>query len=61
MRDKLVELLEGSRIEQQADPFAGRELAGLVLAAKPLVAAAKFRPPLEIFEMFQNVHQIGSV
>ena len=39
MRDELVEFFESARIEQEVDPFARGELAGLVLPANPLFAA----------------------
>ena len=38
---KLVDLDEGAGIEQQLEPLARRLLAGLVLAANPLLAAAE--------------------
>ena len=40
VRHQLVELLERARIEQQLDPLARRELAGLVLALLAILAAA---------------------
>ena len=52
MRDELVELFERAGIEQEIDPLAGGQLAGLVLAAHPLLAAAllgaafEFREPI---------------
>jgi len=50
MRDELVELLEGARIEQQVDPFARGQLAGVVLAAQPVLAAAELGAAFEIGE-----------
>jgi hypothetical protein len=41
VRDELVDLLERPGIEEQVDPLAGGELAGLVLAAEPILAAAQ--------------------
>jgi hypothetical protein len=50
MRDELVEFLEGAGIEQEVDPLAGGELAGVVLPAQPLLAASELRAALEIGE-----------
>ena len=50
MRDELVELFEGARVEQQIDPLAGRQFAGAVLPAEPLVAAAELGAAFEIGE-----------
>ena len=47
VRDQLVHFLEGAGIEQQLHALAGDELAGLVLAAQPLLAAAQLRQPFE--------------
>ena len=48
MGDELVDFLEGAGIEQQLDPLARRQLAGLVLALEALLAAAQFGAALEI-------------
>ena len=50
MRDELVELFEGAGIEEKIDPFAGGELARVVLAFETLVAAAELGTALEIGE-----------
>ena len=50
MRDELVELFEGARIEEQIDAFASRQLAGVVLPAQPLLAAAELGAAFEIGE-----------
>ena len=50
MRDELVELFERARIEQEIDPLARGQLAGLVLAAQPLLAAALLGAAFEIRE-----------
>jgi hypothetical protein len=50
VRDELVDLLEGARIEQEVDALARRQLPGFALAAKPLFTAAEFRAPIEIGE-----------
>src|SRR5262249_2335629 len=54
--DELVELLEGTWIEQEVDPLAGGEPAGLVLAAQPLLAAAELGPALEVRERVVGGH-----
>ena len=56
VRDELVELLERARIEQQIDPLARRQLAGLVLAAQALFAAAQLGAPLEIGQDVGGIH-----
>jgi hypothetical protein len=48
MRDELVEFFEGAGIEQEIDPFARGELAGVVLPAQPVLAAAELGPAFEI-------------
>jgi len=50
MRDELVELFERARIEQQIDPFARGQLAGVVLPAQPLLAAAELGAAFQIGE-----------
>jgi hypothetical protein len=50
VRDELVEFFEGARIEQQIDPFAGREFSRVVLALEALFAAAELGAALEIGE-----------
>jgi hypothetical protein len=49
--DELVDLVERARIEEEIDPLARGELAGLVVAAQPIRAAAKLRAPLEVVEV----------
>ena len=41
MDDQLVDLQEGSGVEQDLEPLAGGLLAGLVLAAHALLAAGQ--------------------
>ena len=53
MRLEPVELDEGARIEQLLDALAGRELAFLVLAAQPLLAAAEERVTIATFELLE--------
>ncbi len=50
VRDELVELLERAGIEQEVDALARGQLAGLVLAAQPLLAAALLGPAFEFRE-----------
>ena len=56
MGDELVDLLERARIEQEFDPLARRQLAGLVLLAEPILAAAELRAALQLFEILERVH-----
>ena len=49
--DELVDLVEGAGIEEQIDPLARRELAGVVLPLQPIVAAAALGAALEVREM----------
>ena len=60
--DELVELLERAGIEQQLDPLARGQLAGVVLALEALLAAAELGAPLEVGEMSDRIHvmSIGS-
>ena len=44
-------------IEQEIDPLARRELAGVVLPLQPIVAAAAFGAALEVCEMLEWVHE----
>ena len=55
MGDELVDFLEGSRIEQQIDALARRQLSGLVLPLQPVFAAAEFRSPFEIIEIGEGL------
>jgi hypothetical protein len=57
VRDELVDLLERAGIEQQVDPLARGQLAGLVLLAQAGLAAAEFGAALELLEMLQLVHR----
>jgi hypothetical protein len=50
MRDELVEFFEGAGIEQQVDPLTGCQLAGGVLPAEALFAAAELGAPFEVRE-----------
>ncbi len=50
MRDELVDFLEASGVEQQIDPLARGQLAGVVLPLQPIVAAAVLSAALEILE-----------
>ena len=54
MRDELVDLLEGAGIEQQVDALARRQLAGLVLPAEALLAAAELGAALEVLEVLDQ-------
>ena len=51
VRHQLVELLERARVEQGLHALARRQLAGVVLALQPLLAAAEFRAPLEVRQL----------
>ena len=53
VRDELVDLLEGPGIEQQIDALARGQLAGFVLPAEAILAAAQFRAALQLFEMLE--------
>ena len=50
MRDEFVEFFEGAGIKQQIDAFACRQLAGVVLPAQPVFAAAELGAAFEIGE-----------
>src|SRR5438132_1213421 len=50
VRHVLVDLFEGAGIEEKIDALARRQLARFALAAKPLLAAAQLRAPIEIGE-----------
>ena len=50
VRDELVRLFERAGVEQQVDALARGELAGVVLLAYPVSAAAQFRETLELGE-----------
>ena len=50
VRDEPVEFFEGARIEEEIDPFAGREFSRIVLALPALFAAAELGAALEIGE-----------
>ena len=56
VRDELVELFERAGIEQEIDPLAGGQLAGFVLAAQPLRAAALLGPAFEFRERLGGIH-----
>ena len=51
VRDELVDFVERSGIEQQIDPLARRQLAGVVLPFEAILAAAEFGAALEVCEM----------
>ena len=53
VRDQLVELLEGARVEQQRHALARGELAGLVLPREAVFPAAELREPLELGQLRQ--------
>ncbi len=57
VRDQLVELLEGAGVEQQFHPLAGRQLALLVLAPHPRLAAPELRRLLQLRQLFVLVHR----
>ena len=57
MRDELVDLLERAGVEQQVDALARRQLAGLVLAAQALLAAAQLGEALEVGETLGRSHR----
>ena len=48
MGDELVDFLERAGVEEQLHALARHELARLVLPAQPVLAAAQFRPALEL-------------
>ena len=50
----LSTLLEGAGIEEQLHALARHELAGLVLPAQALLAAAEFGAPLEVAQRRQS-------
>ena len=54
--DQLVDLLERAGIEQQLDPLARGQLAGVVLLRQPFHAAAFFGAAFEITKSFDGVH-----
>ena len=51
MRDELVDLFEGARVEQQLDALARRQLAGRALPLEPFFSAAKLGPPFQLVEL----------
>jgi hypothetical protein len=57
--DELVDFLEGAGVEQEVDALARGELAGFVLPAAALVAAAQLRKTLELGESIRQVHLIS--
>jgi hypothetical protein len=48
MGDELVDFLEAAGVEEQIDPLAGGELAGVMMTAQPLVPAPFLRAALQI-------------
>ena len=60
MRDELVDLLEGAGIEEQIDSLPRGQLAGLVLPAQALFAAAQLRAALEVFEIGRSARHLAS-
>src|SRR4029077_10778111 len=59
VRDELVDLFEGARIEQQFDPLARGQLAGGVLLVAPFAAAAELGGAFELRECPMWIHQRG--
>ena len=57
MRDKLVELDKASRIEQQLDPLAGCELAGLMLFLNASFTATEFAAQGAVLSRDGRSHQ----
>lgn len=51
MQLETIELAEGSRVEQQLDALARRQLAALVLALDPLRAPAELRLGVQLIEL----------
>ena len=56
VRDQLVDFLERAGVEQQIDALARRQLAGVVMTAKTLLAAAKLGEAFEIGEAGGGIH-----
>ena len=56
VRDELVDLFEGARVEQQVDALARRQLAGRALPLEALFAASQLGPPFELVERALRVH-----
>jgi hypothetical protein len=56
MRHQLVDLFERARVEQQLDPLASGQLAGVVLFLLPRFAAAELGATLEVA---QGVMRVG--
>src|SRR4029077_14929214 len=54
--DEFVEFLERAGIEEQIDSLPRRQLARLVLAPKPLLAAAPFGAALEVRQRVAGIH-----
>ena len=54
MGDERVDLVEGAGIEQQRDALARGELAGLVLTAKPILAAAELGATEQLAEALRH-------
>jgi hypothetical protein len=57
MGDEFVELFERAGIEKKVEPFARRQLPGVVLAAQPLFSAAELGTLLEIRERVARIRQ----
>ena len=61
VRDQLVGLAERAGIEEEVDPFARGQLAGVVLPPAARLAAARLRAALVVRQRFQFVHAVRSV
>ena len=61
VRDELVDLLERAGIEQEVDALARGQLAGLVLAAQALLAAAQLGAALELGETSSADHLASTI
>ena len=57
MGDEFVDFLEAAWIEQQLDAFARGELAGVVLPAPTILAAAQFGTALQIGQCVVGIHR----
>jgi hypothetical protein len=53
--DELVDFVERARIEEEVDPLAGGELAGVVLPFQALVTAAACGAALEVVKMIDRI------
>ena len=61
---ELVELVEGAGVEQQLDALARGQLAGLVLLADALLAAAELccrKPPLQLLDVRRRLCHGGDI